>query len=556
MSQATARPASRPSARATSRADAGGVPGNDGVGGQVAGAPQVLAQGRPDQVLVEQGRERGNRWFGRRLARPRRAVTPSLRGRPRAGRPERAPRSRGPPRHRADRPVAVLQERQRDRPRHARFELHRQVPAPAGIGLRVVGAVVAAAALGAGQGGGRHQAGGEQQVAALAAEGDLRLVGRDQSVEPTEQPLQPFARALDPGLGPGRAPQLLQAPPPALVPGQPGGARRRDLGRAGHAHRTGQADRRRGRDDRASDPGAEDQRLEQGVRGQTVGAVDAGRGGLAAHPEPRQARPAVQVRGDPAHVVVGGGRDRHRLAPRIDAVLAAQPEDSREPIRERGADRVAGVEEDLPTGRTAPADGPGDHVPRRELRVRVLAEHEALARRVEEDRPFAAQGLGQQRQRIGALGGERRGMELDHLHVEQPGAGPGGHGEAVAGDLRRVGGAGEQPADAAGGKHHRRRAEQPRAAVRPDGGDPGHPPAFAHQVPGEGLLEQAHVAGAANGHPERAHDLGAGGVAVGVEHAAAGVGRLPAEGQAAVRRAVEGGAEGDQTHDAARALRR
>ena len=84
-------------------------------------------------------------------------------------------------------------------------------------------------------------------------------------------------------------------------------------------------------------------------------------------------------------------------------------------------------------------DGARHHVARRQLGVGVHAEHEARAGLVDHHRPLAAQRLGQQRQRI-AAGGERGGMELHELEIDQAGAGARRHRQAVAGELGGVGG--------------------------------------------------------------------------------------------------------------------
>src|SRR5439155_9757576 len=61
----------------------------------------------------------------------------------------------------------------------------------------------------------------------------------------------------------------------------------------------------------------EDEALEQRVRGEPVGAVDAGRGALAGGVKPRQRRAAVEVGDDAADGVVRGGGDRDRLGPGV-----------------------------------------------------------------------------------------------------------------------------------------------------------------------------------------------------------------------------------------------
>ena len=74
----------------------------------------------------------------------------------------------------------------------------------------------------------------------------------------------------------------------------------------------------------------EHQPLEQGVRRQPVGAVDAGARDLAARVQTRDARTTVQVGADPAAGVVGGGGDRDEIGHRVDPVRAARLDDRRE----------------------------------------------------------------------------------------------------------------------------------------------------------------------------------------------------------------------------------
>ena len=84
-------------------------------------------------------------------------------------------------------------------------------------------------------------------------------------------------------------------------------------------------------------------------------------------------------------------------------------------------------------------DRPRHDVARRQLGLRMLVHHEALSELVEQHRAFAAQRLGQQRQRI-VVDRQSRGMELDELDIHQPALPPGSHRQAVAGRLGRIGG--------------------------------------------------------------------------------------------------------------------
>ena len=73
-------------------------------------------------------------------------------------------------------------------------------------------------------------------------------------------------------------------------------------------------------DDRLAGAAAEDDRLEQRVAAQAVGAVHAHAGALAGGVEPGQLGAPSHVGVDAAHGVVLAGHDRHRLGDRVDAL--------------------------------------------------------------------------------------------------------------------------------------------------------------------------------------------------------------------------------------------
>ncbi len=129
---------------------------------------------------------------------------------------------------------------------------------------------------------------------------------------------------------------------------------------------------------------AEDQRLEQRVRGQPVGAVHAGRGHLAAGPQAGQRAAPLLVHRHAAHVVVRRRRHRDRLGGAGRARRARQVSNTvgkrsgkRSPTASRASryTRLAGLEP-LP-------DRPRHHVARRQLGQLVLVRHEAPAAAVD-----------------------------------------------------------------------------------------------------------------------------------------------------------------------------
>ena len=152
VSSATRRPAMRPAGRATICARARAVRRDDGVGGEVAGAAEVLEQGPAQQVFVEQA----SGWRSGRACRAAAVFLPR-RGticRSAASLLPRASSTRGrPPPRRAGARLA--------RPAPA----DRQVAAQRLVARRIVGARVAAAALAPRERRGGHQAAGLDQVA-------------------------------------------------------------------------------------------------------------------------------------------------------------------------------------------------------------------------------------------------------------------------------------------------------------------------------------------------------------------------------------------------------
>ena len=259
---------------------------------------------------------------------------------------------------------------------------------------------------------------------------------------------------------------------------------------------------------------------------------------LAHRPQPGERGPAVEAGGHPAHVVVGRRRHRDGLGPRVDAVLQAQVEHRGEAVGEGGADGGGGVEVDAVPRLQAGPDRPSHHVARGQLGIGVLPDHEAASGVVHQDRPLAAQGLGEQGHGVPPAG-QSGGVELHELQVGQPRSCPGGHRQAVAGHLGRVGGVGVQTADAPGGQHHRRGQGQHLLPFRGAHRHPDHPAAVPDEVGREGVGQSLDVLGGRRRPDQGAHHLGAGGVAAGVQHPASVVAPLPAQQQAAVGPGVE-----------------
>ncbi len=96
-------------------------------------------------------------------------------------------------------------------------------------------------------------------------------------------------------------------------------------------------------------------------------------------------------------------------------------------------------------------DGPGHRVPGGQVFQGVVLLHEGAAGPVDEDGPLAPERLGDE-EILGRQVIEAGGVELDEFHVADPGPGPVGHGDAVAGGDVRVAGIEIDLAHPAGGQ--------------------------------------------------------------------------------------------------------
>ena len=367
------------------------------------------------------------------------------------------------------------------------------------IGLGVVGPLVRAAALLPREAGGRDQPGEREGV--------------------VEQLAEPGRVALEARAAPERGARGL----------------RRQRRRARLGRRTGRA--RGGRLGGGRDRGAPavDEALGERVRREPVGAVEPAARALAHREEAREARAAVQVGRHAAHRVVGGGGHRDRLPRGVDAHLLQGGGD----VGEAGHVDAPQVQADRALAAAAQLglDREGHVVARREL------VHEALAGRVEQRGPLAADRLGDEEAVTRAAGPQRRGVELHELEVGQPRARRFGEPEPGPDRPGRVGGALPERRHAAGGedgcpREHRQleavaaAGEQADAAplVRPEG----------HRRRGLEHLD-ALVGGRAGG--QLAGDAPAGGRAARVHDAAHGVPALQPEREVAVPVGVEGHAQ-------------
>ena len=272
--------------------------------------------------------------------------------------------------------------------------------------------------------------------------------------------------------------------------------------------------------------------------------MKAGARALADGEQARQGGAPVEVGRDPANQVVGGGRDRHRLALRVEPGVAAGREDVREaPRLDRArSSRTWSAPSASIRSRIAAVTwsrGASSSVNRRPLRPAASA-------------PSPAHGLGDQGAVVlAARQGEGGGVELAELEVGELGAG--GVGEHRAGADRAPAGSwcAPQRRAAAGRQHRRRRGD--RAAV---GDHPGAALAVAPQRDGRAPSSTsiAVVGGDQLGEP--AGDRPAGLAAARVDDPPRRVPALEAERELAVGLGVEAHAAAAQLLDRRRRLAR
>ena len=215
-----------------------------------------------------------------------------------------------------------------------------------------------------------------------------------------------------------------------------------------------------------SDPGGIGQCLEERVARQPVGPVQAGRGDLAAGPEPLNRTAAVIVHLDPAHVVMGCRPYRNRLTHWIEAGGPAQRRHAREFPGDPLSQNISSVEEDAFARTDLGEDRPCHHIARRQLGFGNVF-HEPLAAAVDEHGSFAPQGFRGQRHRIEARRDGCR-MELNELEIAQDSPCTGCERQPATLGAQRVGGVRVEPADPACRQHHGPARDQDRfiAALR------------------------------------------------------------------------------------------
>ena len=206
-------------------------------------------------------------------------------------------------------------------------------------------------------------------------------------------------------------------------------------------------------------------------------------------------------------------------------------------------------------------DGPGHDVARCERFHRVILVHEFLARLQAQDGPETAHGLRDEEVGFLARVVERRGVELDVLHVLGDGLGAVAHGDAVARGDDRVGGRGIDIAAAArgdDGELGEHGLDLVGGEVEHIGAEAGQPARMARdefaqvvlrqEVDGEMVFQHRDAGVPANRLDQRPFDLGAREVFV-VEDAGFGMPALAVQFESAVGGFVEACAPFDQVAD-------
>ena len=306
-----------------------------------------------------------------------------------------------------------------------------------------------------------------------------------------------------------------------------------------------------------------DHRLDERVGGQAVGAVESRAGGFAQSVEPLDGGLPVGIDPHASAAVVGRRGDGNPVLRDVDADREALLVD----VGEVAADgigvlvRHVEVDEVLAAARHFAVDGPGHDVARCERFHRVVLVHELLARLQAQDGPETAHGLRDEEVGFLARVVERRGVELDVLHVLGDGLGAVTHGDAVAGRHDGVRGRGVDVAAAARGDDREAREhglDLVGLFVEDVGAEAGEAPRVAsdefaqvvlrQQVDGEVVLEHRDVRVFADRLDQSPFDLGTRQVLV-VEDAVLRVAALAVELEPPVGGLVETRPPGDQVAD-------
>ena len=213
---------------------------------------------------------------------------------------------------------------------------------------------------------------------------------------------------------------------------------------------------------------------------------------------------------------------------------------------------MAAIEESATSAGDLAEHGARHDVARAKLGVFVHRAHETLPPPIDEQRAFAAQGLGGERRGILAnIDGGR--MKLDELGVGDDRAGAGGDGDALATRLARIGGDGVDLARAAGCEHDGAcRQQQPARqwpALDRHKLDALHAAVAQQEIAGGEALDHADRWRGAHSREQRRHDGAPRGVALDMQDAVAAMRGLAPKHEMTRKILVEGHAVAKQVLD-------
>ena len=134
-----------------------------------------------------------------------------------------------------------------------------------------------------------------------------------------------------------------------------------------------------------------DERFEERIAGETIGAVQAGAGNFADGEEPRQIRFTIDARGDAAALVMRGRDDRDWFLGDVDAVTEASGIDIRKTFHDEARGLVRDIEEDVFVAAAFhfAVNGAGHNVARSKGPELMILRHEFFAAQRAKNAAFA-----------------------------------------------------------------------------------------------------------------------------------------------------------------------
>lgn len=277
--------------------------------------------------------------------------------------------------------------------------------------------------------------------------------------------------------------------------------------------------------------------------------MNTGGGGFSASQESGDVGSGGQVGGESADHVVGTGPNGDQITGDVEIKIRAQFGDAWKACSEFLAGDMADIEIHAGGvgGKHVFDDGAGDDVARRQFGIGVDVEHEAPAGFIDEMSAFAANSF---RNECASSPGdiEGGGVELDHLHVLEFGAGAKSDGVPVSGGDGGIGGFAIKAAAAAGGENGLPGPDQLVSVFRMEGDGADALLVNGEQVDDEAMGENTQVRDVVGLFQEGAADFTTGGVALGMEDSVFAVAGFARVEQVAVG-LIESGAPIDEVLD-------